>query len=318
MQLHGPAEAHVLGSDELHKGGLVLQDLMLGERLGGKSLGKDGVDLGLGCGHVHHVVERMVGGTAAELVGHVVALGDGGLHAGEIADLDTGDLSEVRAVVGELLAALDTQRRVGAHGRNDLGIEAVVGGDLLVPLKAVGRVVSGADHAHAALLDEVAAGKVGLGELGVGEVPDLLRGLAVEDALVAKVALELEVAPLKDGVAHATPEGLGPLLELLARIGVTGDIALLNAVGAHEAPLVVVAAEPDLGDGLKALVLPDLLRGDVAVVVDDRHVLGKVVEESLARGRAQQKVLVVHELLHARASLLRKSACSVLGERSLR
>ena len=150
-----------------------------------------------------------------------------------------------------------------------------------MPLKAVGRVVGGANHADVGLLDQVAAGEAGLGELSVGKVPDLLGGLAVEDALVAKVALELQVAPLKDRVTHATAQSLGPLLELLASRGIAGDEALVDAVGAHQAPLVVVAAQPDLGDVLEALVIPDLLGRDVAVVVDDGHALGKAVEQLL-------------------------------------
>ena len=304
VQLHGPTQADILAGDKLHKGGLVLKDLILGERLGGKALGKDGLDL-VGAGRdVHDVVERVVGSAATQLVGDIVTLGDGGLHALEVIDLDAGDLGEVLAVVRELLATLDAQSGVGTHGRDDLDVEALVGGNLLVPLKAVGGVVGGANHADVGLLDQVAAGEAGLGELSVGEVPDLLGGLAVEDALVAKVALELQVAPLKDGVAHATTQGLGPLLELLASGGVTGNEALVNAVGAHQAPLVVVAAQPDLGDVLKTLVIPDLLGRDVAVVVDDGHALGKVVEQLLAGLGAQQEILIVHEVFHQTTPLL--------------
>ena len=179
MQLHGPTQTDILASDKLHKGSLVLEDLILGKRLGGKALGKNGLDLVSGSRNVHNVVERVVGSAATQLVGDVVALGDGGLHALEVADLNAGNLGEVFAVVGELLAALDAQGGIGAHGRNDLNVKTVVGGNLLVPLKAVGGVISSADHADVGLLDQVAAGKASLGELDVGKVPDLLSGLAV-------------------------------------------------------------------------------------------------------------------------------------------
>ena len=304
VQLHGPTQADILAGDKLHKGGLVLEDLFLGERLGGQALGKDGLDLVGRSRDIHDVVERVVGGAATKLVGDVVALGDSSLHALEVVDLDVGDLGEVLAVVGELLTTLNAQGGIGTHGRNDLDVKALVGGNLLVPLKAVGGVVGGADHADVGLLDQVAAGKAGLGELCVSEVPDLLGGIAVEDALVAKETLELQVAPLKDGVAHATTQGLGPLLELLASGGIAGDEALVNAVGAHQAPLVVVAAQPDLGDVLEALVIPDLLGRDVAVVVDDGHALGKVVEQLLAGLGAQQEILIVHEVFHQTTPLL--------------
>lgn len=95
----------------------------------------------------------MVGGAAAQLVSNVVALGDGRLHALEVADLNAGNLGEVLAVVGKLLTALDTQSGVGTHGGNDLNVKTVIGSNLLVPLKAVGGVVGSADHADVGLLD---------------------------------------------------------------------------------------------------------------------------------------------------------------------
>ena len=297
VQLHGPAQAHVLGRGELHERGLVLEHVLLAELLARDAHGEDVLDLLVGGGHVDDVVERVVGGTASHLVEEVEALRERGLEVGEARDLAPADLGEVRHVLGEAVL-LDGERLVRAHGRDHLEAEGLVGGEEPVPLEAVGRVVGRADQAHVGAAHEVAAGEVVLGELGVGEVPDLLGRLAVEHALIAEEAPELEVAPLVDGVADAALEGLRPLLELLARRGVAGDEALVDAVGAHEAPLVVVAAEPDLGDRGEALVLVDLLRGDVAVVVDDRHALRVVMEEPLARGRGEQEVLIVHEVLH--------------------
>ncbi len=170
MQLHGPAQTDILARDKLHKGGLVLKDLFLGERLGSQALGKDGLNLIGGSRDIHNVIECVVGGAAAQLVSNVVALGNGSLHALKVADLNAGNLGKVLAVVGKL-AALDAQSGDGAHGGNDLNVKTVIGGNLLVPLKAVGGVVGSADHADVGLLDQVAAGKAGLSELGVGKVP---------------------------------------------------------------------------------------------------------------------------------------------------
>ena len=312
VQLHGPAQTDILAGNELHKGSLVLEDLFLDKRLGSQTLGKDSLDLVGGSRDVHNVVECVVGGAAAQLVSNVVALGNGSLHALKVADLNAGNLGKVLAVVGKLLAALDAQSGIGAHGGNDLNVKAVVGGNLLVPLKAVGGVVGSADHADVGLLDQVTAGKASLSELGVGKVPDLLGSLAVEDALVAKVALKLQVAPLKDGVANAATQGLGPLLELLASRGVASDKTLVDAVGTHQAPLVVVAAQPNLGDVLETLVLPNLLRRNVAVIVDDGHALGKVVEQLLAGLGAQQEILIVHKVFHQTAPLLARRAHGAL------
>ena len=120
------------------------------------------------------------------------------------------------------------------------------------------------------------------------------------------------MAPLKDGVADAAAQGLGPLLELLASRGITGNEALVDAVGAHQAPLVVVAAQPNLGDVLKTLVFPDLLGRNVTMVVDDGHTLGKVVEQLLAGLGAQQEILIVHKVFHQTTPLLAKRAHGAL------
>ena len=52
----------------------------------------------------------------------------------------------------------------------------------------------------------------------------------------------------------------------------------------------MVAAEPDLGDVRKTLVLVDLLRGDVAMVVDDRRIGGVFMIEYFRRFGRQKKV----------------------------
>ena len=76
--------------------------------------------------------------------------------------------------------------------------------------------------------------------------------------------------------------------------GVAGDEIFVYAVRAHLAPFVVVAAEPHLRDVLPALVRGDLGRRQVAVVVDDGHVLGVAVVE-FPRGLGREKKVVVDE-----------------------
>ena len=80
VQLHGPTQTHVLAGDKLHKGGLVCQDLTLIKGIAGKRLGEDVLNLILRRRHVHHVVQRVVGGAATKLMGDVVAQGDGALE----------------------------------------------------------------------------------------------------------------------------------------------------------------------------------------------------------------------------------------------
>ena len=82
------------------------------------------------------------------------------------------------------------------------------------------------------------------------------------------------------------------------------------AVGTHHAPLVVVAkvvaraigqdlmaAQPHLGDVLKAAVLVDFLRGNVAVIVYDGQ-LGRIAVIQVLGGRGLQQKVLVHKSFH--------------------
>ena len=213
-------------------------------------------------------------------------------------------------VIGEALLA-DVQGLVGAEGRGDDDLDGRVFLDLLVPLEGVDGVVGGADHRNIALLDQAADGQLRVMlQLVVAEVPDLLGGLAVQHALIAEVLLQLEVAPSIHRVADGHFQALGKLLKALTVGLVTGDVLLGHAVGAHHAPLIMItevvvaaigqhlmAAQPDLRDVLKATVLVDFLRGDMAVVIHDGQLGRIVVVQMLRSGGLKQKVLV-HKRFH--------------------
>ena len=107
-------------------------------------------------------------------------------------------------------------------------------------------------------------------------------------------------------VADGHFQALGKLLKALTIRLVTGDVLLGHAVGAHHAPLVVVAevaavrvaaAQPDLSDVVEAAVLVDLAGRDVAVIVADGHILCIVVIQMLSRGRLEHEFLI-HKCFH--------------------
>ena len=113
---------------------------------------------------------------------------------------------------------------------------------------------------------------------------------------VAEVALQLQVAPVVQRIADKLFQGLCSFLEFFPVGGVAGDVLFFHTVTAHDAPLVVVAAQPDLSDVLKPAILPDLLGIDVAVVVQDRH-LGRVIMIQNLRGVVGQQEVLIHKLL---------------------
>ena len=87
------------------------------------------------------------------------------------------------------------------------------------------------------------------------------------------------MGPVIERIAQGVRDRAGPGQEFLVGIGVAGAVALVDAVGAHGAPLVVVALQPDLGEVAELPVLRDVRGGQVAVVVENRLVLGEGVIE---------------------------------------
>ena len=71
-----------------------MPDLVLIKSVAGKRLSEDVLDLILRRGHVHHVVQRVVGGAATKLMGDVVAQGDGALEVCERGDRDVGHVCQ--------------------------------------------------------------------------------------------------------------------------------------------------------------------------------------------------------------------------------
>ena len=249
----------------------------------------------------------MVRGAAAHLDEELQPLGQGVHHA-----VDAGQLVLAHAG-GQLVHVLCEARLIdvdglvgtegGSHGELDGGVVL----DLLMPLQAVDGVVGGADERHVGLLDQAADGQLGVVlQLLVAQVPHFFSGVAVQHAVVAEVGVQLQVGPVVHGVADGHGQGLGELLEALA-VGLgAGDVLLGHAVGAHDAPLVVVAedgavgvaaAQPDLGDIFKLAVFVDLAGRDMAVVVADGHARCVCMIQMLG-GRCLKHEVLIHKCFH--------------------
>ena len=105
------------------------------------------------------------------------------------------------------------------------------------------------------------------------------------------------MAPVVHRIAEHIGHCLGELLEFFAVGRLARAVFFLHAVAAHETPLVVVAAEPDLGDVFPVFVFGNLLRVEVAVEVDKGKLFGEFVVE-LARKFVIQKKIVRNEFFH--------------------
>ena len=289
VELHHHAEAVILPSQGEQQRGLELLFLQGCRQLAGQPPPEDGLHLcrlGRGIGHALHPVVR---DPAAERDKEGQPLFE---NLGKLRKTrDPAQALQIRRIV----CLLNAQRLVRAEAGQDLHAEGLVFGDFFVPFQAVCRVVRGAEGLYPGVHDQGPCGQ--RFQLFVAELPDLLGRFAVQGALITEIAAQLQMAPVIEGISDGKAQGLRPFLELLPIVGVPGDEALVHAGRAHQAPFVVIAAQPDLGDVLKAPILPDLLRVQVTVKIDD--LLGRciVAVQMLCRLGGEQKVFV-HKCLH--------------------
>ena len=90
--------------------------------------------------------------------------------------------------------------------------------------------------------------------------PDAFGGGWAEQAIRdAKVAIEFEMAPVVEGIAEEVGHGGGEFFEFFPIRSVSGAVSLMDAVGTHGSPFVMISIEPNLGDILPSDVLGDLL-----------------------------------------------------------
>ena len=100
------------------------------------------------------------------------------------------------------------------------------------------------------------------------------------------------MTPVYHRIPDCTRQCFGKFLEFFPVISVTGDKMLIDSVGTHQPPFIMVAAEPKLGDILKTAVFPDFLGIDMTVIINNRHIFGVFMIQPLGSRRVQQKIPV--------------------------
>ena len=146
-----------------------------------------------------------------------------------------------------------------------------------MPFQVAAGIVGSADHGNIAAADQIPCRKLQRLQLGIAQVPDFLSGIGVQNALVTKIILQFQMAPVVHGVADAPGQRLGKFLELLPIRCVAGDVVFVHTIGAHDAPLIVVTAQPEPGDILELHILINCLGIQMAMVIHDGHFLCRFV-----------------------------------------
>lgn len=129
-------------------------------------------------------------------------------------------------------------------------------GILDVVMEVVNRVICRADTLHVIVFHQTTGGELRLLQFLVTLIENLTSGLRREQFLDAEGSLQLQMCPVIQRVAECIRHRLSPFLEFLPVAGVlTGAIFLINTIGTHGTPFVVVATQPKLCDALEAVIV---------------------------------------------------------------
>ncbi len=145
-------------------------------------------------------------------------------------------------------------------------------------------------------------GELGPGKLRFALLPNILGRVGAKQAVAdAQRAIQLQMGPVVERISEGLRNGFRPFLELLPIRGVAGAKAFRHAGRPHGAPLVMVAAEPDLREILESAVGGDFGRRQMAVVVEDRQIAGEFVIQTRRPIVFQQKVFGDKDVFHSHA-----------------
>jgi hypothetical protein len=132
------------------------------------------------------------------------------------------------------------------------------------------RIVGGADRLDAELAEDPLRAQLRRFQRLVRAVPHAVGALLIQQFVDAEVTLQLEMRPVIERIAQRLRHRLRPRKKLVARRSVAGAELLGHTARAHRAPLVMISLEPDFEEIREPAILSDILRRQVAVIVDDR------------------------------------------------
>ncbi len=302
MQLHHPAAARILCAEEEKKRGFVFFALFNRNTRAGERLFEDRVRLFLRAGAEGHIIKAVIRRFAAMRVKMIEARTHHTDQVCEAFDLPARRCCQCADIRDKALF-VDIDRFIRSKSRHDLHIEGFVRCNGVMIFQRIRRIVRGADDAHAGIRHHIACAE--RFQPFAADIPDFLCVFRIQYQIAVKVALELEMRPVVNRVPGCARERLGKALKLLAVGRVAGNEALRHAARAHDAPLIMVAAEHDLCDIFKARIIGDRPRAQMAMVINNGHFCRPVMIKYSGSIVFQQKIFV-HECFHLASSSLCK------------
>jgi hypothetical protein len=114
----------------------------------------------------------------------------------------------------------------------------------------------------------------------------------VQQFVDSEIAFQFQVRPVIQRIAQRGRHGARPGEVFLVRKSVAGALAFRHPVGPHGAPFVVIAFQPDLEKILEAPVFRHILGRQMAMIIQNRLVLGELVIQPPRGLGVEQEIFV--------------------------
>jgi hypothetical protein len=235
-----------------------------------------------------HPFDAVIGYPAAPFVKEAVPLLQRFKEIAQAGNIGIADAGKSIYPLIERARSIDSQRVIGApcgiQSRARAGMPSMI-------LEGINRVIGSAHNGDLHLAQQCLCAEFICSEHLIALIVYTPCGSGVEEFVNAEEALQLEMRP----VIERIPERVGncgcPGVKSLPIRNGAGNEFLIDPVGAHGSPLIVIAGEPELGDARKPVILGNLPGREVTVIVEYREIAGVLDIEFPCRRRLKKKII---------------------------
>ena len=163
--------------------------------------------------------------------------------------------------------------------------------------KAVGRIVRCANYLYITAFNKALRSEIAVFDCLVCPVVNIFSSPGIQRSVYTEVSLQFDMCPMIQRIAYAILESLAEFQKLLLIACIARAIFFFCSCTSHGSPLIVVARKPKPRYVLRLFVFINLLWAEVTVIVANRHILSKIVEQ-MPCTVGVQKEIPVHKIIH--------------------
>ena len=159
------------------------------------------------------------------------------------------------------------------------------------------RILRRTERIHVGLFDERLRRMLSIGQRVQSFRPNCLGIHFIQCLSDSEIALKLQMRPMENRISRRIGQRSGKCHKTLFIAALTGNERFRFAVLPHQPPLVMVVAQPNLGDILRGAVLPNIFGTQVTMIIDNRHMLCVLMIQPLGRLIFKQEMFI-HKCFH--------------------